>query len=98
MINSGSKINAINFAYAANLEFRVQKTDIDAQKNDYSSKQTYNMIITNFQIFDKLSYLQLFHKTFLLLDMKIKVFLDMLFLTLSNADVKFNKKKLTYRT
>lgn len=52
------------------------------------------MIITSFKILDKLGRARYFQKIFLLADMNVEVILGMLFLTLSNSDVKFLDKKL----
>ena len=52
------------------------------------------MVIATFQVVDKLSRSQFFWKTFLLADISIKVLLDMLFFSFSNADVQFAEKKL----
>ena len=47
---------------------------------------------------DKLERIWFFQKTFLLADISTEVVLGMLFLTLSNADVQFVEKELTWRT
>ena len=56
------------------------------------------MIVAAFKVVDKLNCLWLFQKTFLLNNIRIEVILSMPFLILSNADVKFAKKKLTWKT
>lgn len=53
------------------------------------------MVLTNFQIEDKLEKARLFQKMFLLADLSVELVLGMLLLTFSNADIKFAKKKLT---
>ena len=47
-------------AYAAQLGLKVRKTNVSAQKIDGSLLATYNMIITAFQVFDKLSHSRFF--------------------------------------
>ena len=54
LLNSGSKVNAMNPAYAAHLGLKVRVTDVDAQKIDRSSLATYGMVIAAFQVVDKL--------------------------------------------
>ena len=47
------------------------------------------MILASFQLEDTLEKAQFFQETFLLADLYIEVVLEMLFLNLSNADIKF---------
>lgn len=61
------------------LSFKTQKTDIRAQKIDESSLATYKIVITEFQISDKLDKAYFFQKTFLLIDTSIDIILGMLF-------------------
>ena len=56
------------------------------------------MIIANFQVEDKANKPRFFQETFLVADTKFEVILGMLFLKISNADVSFGKKTLTWRT
>ena len=55
------------------------------------------MVLASFQIKDKLGRARFFQKTFLLTDLNIEVVLRMPFLTLSNADIQFARKELTWR-
>ena len=56
------------------------------------------MVIANLQIENKVGRPRFFQKTFLVADTKFEVILRMLFLKLSNADVSFDEKTLTWRT
>ena len=85
-------------AYAAHLRLKVRVTDVGAQKLDRSSLATYNMVISAFQIVDKLGRSQFFQNTFLLANISMEVVLGMLFLILNNVDIQFAEKKLTWRT
>ena len=85
----------MTLAYAAQLGFKVQKTNIGAQKIDNSSLATYGIVIAVFYILDKLGCSWFIQKTFLLANINIKVVLSMFFLTFCNADVQFVKKELT---
>ena len=85
-------------AYAAHLGFKLIVTDVGPQKIDRSLPATYNMVIAAFQVVDKLSPSRFFQETFLLADISMEVVLGMPFLTLSNADVQFAEKELTWRT
>lgn len=48
------KVNAMHPNYAKKLGFPIQKTDVGAQKVDELSLQTFEMIIADFQVLDKL--------------------------------------------
>ena len=56
------------------------------------------MVLTSFQVKDKLGKTWFFQETFLLVDISVAVVLGMLFLTLSNADIQFNKKEFTWKS
>ena len=98
LVDSSSKVNAMTPAYAAKLGLKVQKTDIGAQKIDGSTLKTFGMILADFQVEDKLGRARFFQENFLLADISAEIVLGMSFLTLSNADVWFVEKKLTWRS
>ena len=56
------------------------------------------MVLASFQVEDKLGKIRFFQETFLLADISTEVVLGMLFLTLSNADIQFVEKELTWRS
>ena len=56
------------------------------------------MVLADFQVEDKLGKARFFQETFLLADISAEVVLGMPFLTLSNADVQFVEKELTWRS
>ena len=97
LINSGSKFNMITPAYAKQLGLWSQKTDIGAQKTDGSSLDTFRIVIAGFQVIDKLDKTRFFQEIFLLADTTMEVILEMLFLTLSNANIQVTEKKVTWR-
>ena len=84
-------------AYASKLGLKVHHTDVGAQKIDGSTLQTFGIALANFQVEDKLGRARFFQETFLLADISAEVVLGMPFLTLSNADVQFVEKELTWR-
>lgn len=53
------------------------------------------MVIAGFSVQNRLEKVEFFEKTFLLADISIKVVLEMLFLTFSDINIWFTKKKLT---
>ena len=56
------------------------------------------MVIADFQIEDKTSKPRFFQEIFLVTDTKFEVILGMPFLKISNADVSFGEKTLTWKT
>ena len=98
LIKSDSKVNAINPAYAKKLGLRVRQTDIGAQKIDGSHLETFGMVIASFSLQDKLGKVRFFQETFLVTDTRIEVVLEMFFLTLGNADIRFAERELVWRT
>ena len=98
LIDSGSEVNAMSPAYASKLGLRVRHTDVGAQKIDGSTLQTFGMVLANFRMEDKLGRTRFFQETFLLADISAEVVLGMPFLTLSNANVQFVEKELTWRS
>ena len=87
LLNSRSKVNAMTLVYAAQLGLKVQKTEVTTQKINKSSLKIYGMIISVFQVFNKLDRFWFFQKTFLLTDINMEVVLGMFFITFSNVDV-----------
>ena len=85
----------MTLTYAAKLGLKVRKTDIGAQQIDGSTLKTFEMVLADFQVEDKLGRARFFQKTFLLANISTEVVLGILFLTLSNADIQFVEKKLT---
>ena len=53
MLNSNSKVNAINSSYANKLDLKVQKTNVGAEKIDGSTLETFEIRIVDFQVEDK---------------------------------------------
>ena len=88
----------MNSAYAKKLGLWMRKTNVGAQKIDRSSLDTFGMVITSFQVQDKLERARIFQKTFLMADTRIDVVLGMPLLTLSNADIQFSEGDPTWRT
>ena len=53
LLNSGSKVNAMSPAYVKKLGLKARKTNVGAQKIDGSALKTFGMVITDFQVEDK---------------------------------------------
>ena len=88
----------MNPDFVRKLSLKVWKIKIRAQKIDGFALETFEIVITDLQIKDKIGRPRFFQKTFLMADTKFEVILRMLFLKLSNADVSFGEKTFIWRT
>ena len=85
----------MTLAYAKQLGFHIQKTDIRVQKFNGSLFWTFGIVIAVFQVENKLGKARFFQELFLLANTSIEVVLRMLFLILNNTNIQFTEKKLT---
>lgn len=95
LIDSGSKVNVMNLNFARKLGFHIWKTNIRAQKIDGSIAEIFRILITKFQVEDKVDKPGFFQKTFLMADTKFAKILAMLFLNISNANVSYDERTFT---
>ena len=84
----------MNLNFARKLGLKVWKTNVGVQKIDSSALETFGMVIANLQVKDKVGRPRFFQKFFLVPNTKFEVFLRVLFLKLSNADVSFSEGTL----
>lgn len=89
LIDSRNKVNAITLVYVAVLELRIYFTDVKTKKIDGSTLLTYGTMLANFQFEDKQEKIRFFQKIFLVLNIAMKIILEMLFLALSNLEINF---------
>lgn len=76
-------------AYIAKLCLNIKKTDFRAQKIDDSTSNTFEIVLANFQLENKLSRARFFQKTFVVANNTLEVILKISFLILSNVDIQF---------
>ena len=88
----------MNPDFARKLGLKVWKTNIGAQKIAGSALETFGMVIEDFQVEDKANRPRFFQETFLVADTQFEVILGMPFLKISNADVSFGERTLTWKT
>ena len=93
LLESGSKVNAVYPAFAKELGLPIRRTDVRAQKIDGTILDTYGMVVVAFLVKDKANRVRFFEKTFLMANVNPEVILEMLFLTLSSADINFSGRK-----
>ncbi len=85
----------MTLVYIAKLGLITQKTNLNTQKIDSSVLETNKMVIVGFLIQDRLEKILFFEETFLLANISIEMVLKMFFLTFSNINIRFVKKKPT---
>lgn len=81
----------------AKLGHFIRLTDIVMQKINVSAWKTYDMVIVEFSIHDKMKKIRFLEETFLLTNTSIEVVLQIPFLTLSNTNIQFGKRNFTWK-
>ena len=94
MVDSWSKVNAIHPTFAKQLGLPIRPTDVEAQKIDGTTLDTYGMVVAAFSVENKANQVRFFEETFLVANVSPEIVLGMLFLTLSGANVGFSSREL----
>lgn len=89
LFDSECEVNAINSTFACQLGPKIQQTNVGAQKINGTTLETYAIVVSIFFILDKDGRERFFEKSFFLTHAKPDIILEMLFLTLSNANIDF---------
>lgn len=89
-----STINTINQTFAFKQDLKIWKTNVDAQKIDIITLETYKIVVSNFSIPDKDNKKRFFEESVLLTDINLDILLKILFLIMTNADVDFQAEHL----
>ncbi len=84
----------MNQAFAQQLGFKIRKINVEAQKIDGTTLETYGMVVSTFSVLDKDNRERFFEKSFLLADVKPDIVHRIPFLTMSNGDVNFQSRDL----
>lgn len=74
---------------AVSLGLFIWETNIAAQKIDGLTLVTYEIVIAQVSIQDKLQTIRFFKETFLVANISIEVILGMLFLLFNNVNIRF---------
>ena len=98
LLDSGSEVNAVYLAFAKKLHLPIRPTDVEPQKNDGITLETFKMVVGAFSVKDKANRVRLFEEIFLVANISQEILLGMPFLTLSSADVDFLGRELRWRT
>ena len=93
LIDLGSKINAIHPAYTTKLGLCARKIEINAQKIDRFYLDTFEIVIVDCPMKNKLKRIQFFQETFLLANISLEVVLRISFLIFSKANIWFMERE-----
>ena len=93
-----SKCNAIHLTYAKKLDLPIRPTNVEEQKINSTTLDTFGMVVAAFSGIDKTNRVKFFEETFLVANVSPKVVLGMPFLTLSGANIDFLSWELRWRT
>ena len=94
LINSRSEVNTIHPSFVKELGLPIRSTEVGAQKIDGTTLDIYGIIVAAFSVTDKVNWVTFFEETFLVANVNPEVVLEMLFLTLSSADINFLDQEL----
>ena len=75
--------------YTLKLDLKFRFINVGVQKIVSFTFETFTIVLASFQVKNKLGKAQFFQEMFLLTDFNIKIVLEMLFFTLSNANIQF---------
>ncbi len=75
--------------FAYQLDLKICKTNVGAQKIDGTTLETYEMVVSTFSMLDKDGRERSFEENFLLANVKTNIVLEITFLTMSNVDINF---------
>ncbi len=84
----------MNQAFTLQLDLKILKINIKAQKIDSTSLETYEMVISIYFVLNKDGRVRFFKKSFLLANVKQNIVLKMLFLIIINANINFKIQAL----
>ena len=98
LFDSNSEINAVCPAFAKKPGLSIRPTDMEVQKIDGTTLETYEIVVAAFSIKNKANQVRFFQATFLMAKISPEVVLGMPFLISSGANVNFLGRKLQWRS
>ena len=98
LIDLESEVNTIYPFFAKQLGFSIWPTDVGPQKIDGTTLDTHKIVVVAFSVVYKANWVRFFEKTFLVANVSPEVVFEILFLTLSGANIDFSDQKLWWRT
>ena len=89
LLDSDSKVNVIHPTFARELGLFIRSTDVEVQKIDGTTLDTFGMIVIAFSVTNQVNWVKFFKETFLVANVSPEVVFGMLFFTLSDTDIDF---------
>ncbi len=89
LLDSRSEVNIISQVFAHQLGPKIWKVNVEAQKIDSTTRETYGIVVSIFSVSDKDGRERFFKESFLLAEVKPDIVLGMPFLTIGNANIDF---------
>ena len=89
-----NEVKAIHPAFAERLGLMMQATNVGTQKINGITLETYEIMVAVFSVTDQANRVKFFEETFLVTNISPDVVLGMPFLTLSYANIDFQKREL----
>lgn len=87
LINFDTELNTMIPTYAKELDLPIRQINVEVQKIDGLSLEIFGIVIADFQVVNKLGRVWFFQEIFLLTKTRIKVMLEIPFLTFNNMDI-----------
>ena len=84
----------MHLTFSNQLGLPIRSMDINAQKIDGITLDTYRMIVVAFSVVKKANQVKFFEKTFLMANVSPEIVLEMPFFNLSGADIDFSGHEL----
>ena len=85
----GNEVNAVHPAFVKELGLPIRLTEIEAQKIEGITLETYKIVVAAFLLENKANHVRFFKETILIANVSLEVVLGMPFLTLSGKDIDF---------
>lgn len=89
-----NEISTMIPAYILKLGFQIRHIDVKTPTMKSSICKTFRIVLTSFQIEDKLEKIKFFQKVFLLINLSIEIVLKMFFFIFNKRNIYFLKKQL----
>lgn len=94
LFNSDNKINTIQPVFAKKLGLFIRLTDVKVLKINGITLNIYKIVVVAFLVTNKANQIRFFKKTFLFANDSLEIVLEILFFTLSDADIDFLGQEL----
>ena len=94
LIVSRSEVNAIYPSITKGQGLPIRPIDVGVQKMDGTILKTHGMLVVAFSVVDEANQVKFFEKTFLVANISSETVLEILFFTLSSANIDFSSQKL----